>query len=501
MFCLQGNLGYLFSGFAASFLFLGIFELNLRIRNEQVSWFHRMMVLIMGLYLTVVFILTVSPDYALSVPKFDENINLVPFKILHTASSNPLNFWGNIFMFIPFGVLLVLLSKKCQNLFVTLLIGAELSLFIELLQLFNIRSTDIDDIILNTVGTLFGFIIGKLIIFLVPSLRRTIGIMRKADGKICRKHNDTGNIAFLAILIFASVFAAGFSKINDEIELPLINKSDPPFAEQPSDAPASKTISADINARNAFLWDVNANTVLYEKGSGQQIAPASTAKMLTALTVLDYCDEEDKVLVGDEIRLIASNASRAWLNTGDRLTVRQLLDALLLPSGNDAAYTLAVYTGRKISGDEELTIDEALAAFVAAMNEKALKLGAKDSNFTSPDGYDADGQYTTARDLACIARGFLKSDVLREISGSTSISDSWLSGKEVTYNNTNELINPESQYYYENATGLKTGKSEMAGCCLVSSAYIDNELYLCVVMGSTEEGRWTDSLTLYRAVE
>lgn len=81
-----------------------------------------------------------------------------------------------------------------------------------------------------------------------------------------------------------------------------------------------------------------------------------------------------------------------------------------------------------------------------------------------------------------------------------SISDQWLSGQEVTYDNTNELIDPDSRYFYEYATGLKTGKSEAAGSCLVSSAQIGKKQYLCVVMGSTEAGRWEDSLKLYRSI-
>ncbi len=100
-----------------------------------------------------------------------------------------------------------------------------------------------------------------------------------------------------------------------------------------------------------------------------------------------------------------------------------------------------------------------------------------------------------------IAKEFLGSALLREIAGSYEISDRWLSGKQVTYNNTNELMNPDSQYYYPEAMGLKTGKSEAAGCCLVSAAYVEGEVYLCVVMGSTEEGRWTDSRTLYDAIQ
>lgn len=498
---LQGVVRYLFPGFTASILFLVIFEIGLRVKNEQVTWFHRMMVLIAGLYLTAIFALTVSPDYVFSITHFGDNINCVPLQVLDTVFSSPLNFWGNIILFIPFGVLLVLLSNKCKKLYITLFAGAALSLLIELLQLFGIRSTDIDDVILNTTGTLCGYFLGKLILFLTPSLRKKIGIIKKVDGKYYRKHHDAGSIVVLTMFVLISVFNVGFSKTNNEVQKPIIPSEDKHLCTQSSDAYDAKVISVDINAKNAYLWNISSDTVLYEKESDQQIAPASTAKMLTALTVLDYCHEDYEVLVGREIQLIAEDASRAWLYPGNNLTIRQLLDALILPSGNDAAYALAVFTGRKICGDDNISIDEALSAFIMAMNEKAASIGAVNSNFIYPDGYDANGQYTTAHDLACIAKEFLGSSILRDIAGSYRISDVWLSGQEVTYYNTNELINPGSQYYYEYAAGLKTGKSEDAGCCLVSSAYIEDELYLCVVMGSTVEGRWTDSLALYHAIK
>jgi len=335
-----------------------------------------------------------------SIPDMARNVNLIPFKTLLVMSDNPLNFWGNILMFIPLGIFLVLLSRKCQNLLAALVIGAELSVSIELLQLFSFRSTDIDDVILNTFGTLCGFLIGKLILFLVPTLRNTIGIIKKTDGKLYRKRNDAGSILLLSIIVCTSVFLTGIAETHDRLQPPMIGNDHAAVTEQPAEVPASKMISANVDARNVLLLDLTANTVLFKKESEQKIAPASTTKMLTALTALDYCNEGDDVLVGAEINLIAADASKAWLSSGDRLTVRQLLDALLLPSGNDAAYALAVHAGRKIGGDENLPMEEAVEVFIGAMNKKAADLGAASSNFTSPDGYDDAGQYTTAYDLA-----------------------------------------------------------------------------------------------------
>ena len=113
----------------------------------------------------------------------------------------------------------------------------------------------------------------------------------------------------------------------------------------PSLDSAENSLSVNITAANAIVINADTNETLYQKKSTDKIAPASTAKMITALTVLDYCSPNDEMRVGAEIELMHDDSSRAWLMQGDTLTVRQLLVALMLPSGNDAAYTLAVNTG------------------------------------------------------------------------------------------------------------------------------------------------------------
>ncbi len=261
------------------------------------------------------------------------------------------------------------------------------------------------------------------------------------------------------------------------------------------------SISVDVAAKNVVVMNADTNTLLYQKSSTDKIAPASTAKMITALTVLDYCDSEDEMTVGTEIELIHEDSSRAWLNQGDVLTVRQLLVALLLPSGNDAAYTLAVNTGKKIAGDSRLTNEQAINVFMDKVNEKAHMLGAENSNFVAPEGYDAEGEYTTAYDLAIIAQACLDDPYISEIVANYKSYQKWVSGREVTYNNSNELLNPNSQYYYPEAIGLKTGASTLAGNCLVSAAVINGKTYICVMMGSTVDDRFTDSITIYDKIK
>lgn len=229
--------------------------------------------------------------------------------------------------------------------------------------------------------------------------------------------------------------------------------------------------------------------------------PASTAKMITALTVLDYCSPDDEMRVGAEIEMMHDDSSRAWLMKGDTLTVRQLLIALMLPSGNDAAYTLAVNTGKKITGDNGLSNAQSIDVFMDKFNQKAKSLGAENSNFVVPDGYDADGQYTTAYDLAIIAEACLDDPCISDIVATYSSYERWTNGREVTYKNTNELLNPGSKYYRPEVIGLKTGTSSLGGACIVFAAVINGNTYICAVMGSTEDDRFQDSIDIIDAIK
>lgn len=327
-----------------------------------------------------------------------------------------------------------------------------------------------------------------------------------------RKHNKGKAIVILFLCIVGfitagklkSVYAnsdvSAFLNVDNPISM-LADGNSAQAAPTGDNSTQDASISTDITATNACVISADTDMILFQKNSSEQIAPASTTKMLTALTVLDYCSPSDALTVGLELDLVALDASRAWLNDGDELTAQQLLVAMLLPSGNDAAYTLAVNTGKKIAGDDNLTIQQYVEIFIDAMNRKAEDIGALDSNFTTPDGYDADGQYTTAYDLAQIAKACLNNSCLAEIMGSFRISDTWLNGREVTYYNSNELLDPGSAYYDPDVIGLKTGNSSQAGACLVSAAKINGETYICVAMGSTDEGRFQDSINIYNELK
>lgn len=243
--------------------------------------------------------------------------------------------------------------------------------------------------------------------------------------------------------------------------------------------------------------DWQTDEVIYERDSGERIYPASTLKMLTALTVLDLAQPEEKVRIGLEFFLVPDDASRSGLKFPMKLTVRELLEGLLLSSGADAAYALAAYCGEKLETGRKLSPSSKIDCFVDAMNRKAAALGAMQTTAVNADGYDAPGQLTTARDLLFIAEAFLKQPLLREICAMKEAELTGEKGTTIVVRNTNEMLHEESPYYNEDVTGVKTGTTSLAGGCLVSSFAIHGKEYVCVVMNSSDEGRYTDTQKLY----
>ena len=253
-----------------------------------------------------------------------------------------------------------------------------------------------------------------------------------------------------------------------------------------------------LQAEAAILFDADTREVLYYKNPIEAVFPASTAKLLTCLVTLDWCREDEEVTIGDEITMIASDSSKANIKQGQILTIRNLLEGMLLPSGNDAAYAAAAYVGKKSLKNEEASKEEAILAFTRLMNQKAKKIGVKNSCFKTPDGYDALGQYTTALDMGFIGLAALQNETIMEISQKSISRNVFASGEDITWENTNSLINRNSPRYYSRAIGLKTGTSTMAGKCIIAAASNGGKKALCVIMNSSSSGRFEDATKLLK---
>lgn len=244
-----------------------------------------------------------------------------------------------------------------------------------------------------------------------------------------------------------------------------------------------------------ILGNVTAGTTLYSKNADQKCYPASLTKLMTALVALDYATAETEITVGNEVFMIDPYSSRAYLTVGTRLTLEQLLQALLLPSGNDAAYAMAVQVGRIIAGDQNLTNQAALDLFCQKMNEKAKALGCVNTHFANPDGIHREDHYTTAADMLKIGTVVLKQEVIARTVALPQVTDTrLLSGQVVNWKNSNKLIQENNAYSYAGATGMKTGTTDEAGYCLIASAVREGQTSIAVVMGAkAEHNRWEDA--------
>lgn len=503
---------YIGPGLVLEGLLLVGYKLKLQKGKKKVSGLFWVVEVIFAIYMTIIFAATVSPMYGFSIHPDFSDVNLRPFEVLSDWKANPLNFYGNILMFIPFGLLTSLLSRRQQHALRNILFGSLISLFIEVCQLFLGRGSDVDDLILNTIGTCLGYLIAMMILCLCPALRYYTGIQLKSGKRYLR--NDAGSLKMTIVAMLFCVLVVGGRKhmlyMQEDLLTPLPVKDENTIEKTVEQTPkATQTMNQDgivrelgnldLEAANICVYSGISGEILLGKDEKQKIAPASTTKMLTALVALKYLKLDEQVTVGSEINEVASDASVAGLYKGQIADVESLLYGLLLPSGNDAAYVLANYAGRKIAGNFDVTTEEAITCFVDQMNQMANEIGAENSNFVRPDGYDDSNQYTTAYDLTVIASQLLKEDCLKEIVGQQSKRCIFPDGTDVTYQNTNEMLNPQSAYYRQNVFGIKTGSSQNAGKCVVTAISTEYGDLICAVMGDSEEGRWLDCDKIFDA--
>lgn len=269
-------------------------------------------------------------------------------------------------------------------------------------------------------------------------------------------------------------------------------------AAEPVTTTAAKTLPLSFINRNTsspyIILGDDTGRVLYKKNENAKCYPASLTKLLTAIVALEHASADAEITVGNEITMIDPYSSRAYLTVGTRLTMEHLIQALLLPSGNDAAYVLAADGGRRIAGDANLSNADAIDRFCQEMNKKAKALGCTNTHFANPDGIHRDDHYTTAADMLIIAAAALKNDVIARTVSQPQVNVTFLSGQSVTWKNSNRLVQQQNVYTYAGATGLKTGTTDEAGYCLAASATRDGRTSIAIVMGSeTENGRWEDA--------
>ena len=228
-----------------------------------------------------------------------------------------------------------------------------------------------------------------------------------------------------------------------------------------------------------------------------RVYPASITKLFTAYVALQFLEPEQLIEAGDVLDLVGAGSSVAEIEKGNVLSVEMLVEAMLLPSGNDAAYILADAAGKAIKEDDTLSSSAAVAAFLKEMNGQARALGMSGTQFTNPDGYHSPDHYTTFADLATMSKKVLENSTILQYAAVSKAEVTFQSGQIKTWENTNKLVDPTSEYYCPIAVGLKTGQTPSAGSCLLSAFAYEGKEYVIGVFGCPEiEDRFADTLQL-----
>lgn len=251
----------------------------------------------------------------------------------------------------------------------------------------------------------------------------------------------------------------------------------------------------DIYSPSCILIDSTSGKILYEKNAYNKMYPASTTKIMTAILVLENCNLNDIVTISENavsLTSVPETYTRANLKSGEKVSVEDLLNVLLIPSANDAAIALAEH----VSG----SVDE----FSKLMNLKAKEIGCINTNFVNPNGVHNTNQFTTAYDMSLIGKYAMQNDVFKKIVTKTSCNlpiTNVYDKDDRKFKNTNELLTSDN-YYYEYTTGIKTGYTDSAKNCIVASCKKDDYEFIVVVLGankmtSDENDRAHDCITLF----
>lgn len=248
----------------------------------------------------------------------------------------------------------------------------------------------------------------------------------------------------------------------------------------------SLAVSPSLDSEAAILVEVSTKKIIYEKNSTKQMFPASTTKVMTAILVIENCNLTDIVTVSESaLNNIPEGYVTCGLVAGEKLTINDLLYALMLPSANDAAYVLAEHVGGSVEG------------FADLMNSKATELGCTSTHFVNPNGIHDENHYSTAYDLYLIANYAMKNETFRNIVATKEYTlpatEKYTSNDRVL-KTTNNLLVETSNSYYKYAIGIKTGHTSKAGDCLIAEASRDGLEFITITLNGS---RFTDTKKLY----
>ena len=297
-------------------------------------------------------------------------------------------------------------------------------------------------------------------------------------------------ISFAIIFILLQNIFCIICKANDESEIVILNEQKEDISDIENEA---KNGNLNIYSEAAILIEATTGKILYEKDIHAKKYPASTTKILTAILAIENCDLNEKAVASyDAVHSIKSGYSIANIHVGEEFTISELLDVLLLQSANEAANIIAEH----ISGS--------VSEFANLMNKKAKEIGCLNSNFVNANGAHDDNHYSTAYDLAMIAKYCMQNEEFksRVAKMECSLPTTEIYSEPRIFRNTNSLMVRDSRYYYEYCTGIKTGFTTPAKNCLISSSNKYGFELISVILHAetTADGlsaRYLDTINLF----
>lgn len=289
-------------------------------------------------------------------------------------------------------------------------------------------------------------------------------------------------LLFLCLSFLSSVLA-------EETQIPEPTLS--PNAEK-YDEEHPENLSADqLYALSAILISADTGEVIFDKDPDTVRYPASTTKILTVLLAILYVDDLDQIVTVSETAVnVPPDSSVMGLQAGEELPFIDVLYGTMLLSGNDGANVIAE------------TVSGSIPAFVQLMNQTAAMLGCENTHFVNPHGYHDDNHYSTARDIAIIAREAMQNETFRKIAGATTYRiarTNMQRARTITTKSTYMLTGTDenpNKYYFPYATGIKTGSHSTAGYCFVGSAEKEGVRLISVVLFTGNRARWADTIKL-----
>lgn len=344
--------------------------------------------------------------------------------------------------------------------------------------------------------------------FLVEALQRTLNARAQAGLSVDGDFGPATQAAVIAFQMSNKIDATGIVGSQTWKALGKLITEDAPVAAPDAVNAEELSLSSaldpsappEVTAKAWSAFDLSGGRRLGAKDGDRRLPIASTTKVMTAYVVLKWAREQPECL--DEVLVFSKNAdetmgSTSGVRAGERLSVREAMYGLMLPSGNDASVALAEHFGERISqSSKELNQKEAYLAFVESMNRQARRLGMANSSFTNTHGLTEATHLSSANDLVKLTRAFLKLPLARQVCScrqrGCELSSAEGYTRNVLWTNTNRLLGQEGFF------GVKTGTTSAAGACLISLSNIGGTERIVVTLGSiNSDARYVDARNLH----